>query len=343
MLIFLAIGCKVKRPENVIPESEMENLLYDYHLAKAMGENLSYNENYKRTLYVNAVFEKYGTTEAAFDSSMVWYTRNTELLAKIYEKVNKRLKTQRDEVNHLIAIRDKKPKTTIAGDSVDVWAWQRMVRLSNERMNNKYTFVLPADTNFKDRDTLIWEARYHFSNIIPDSSKMAVMSMQIIYEKDTIARTEKVKQSGVHQIRLYADTLGAMKEIKGFIYYFPNERQKGLLLTDKFVLTRYHCSDSLSVTARDSINKAKALRMDSLKNHAPEKETDSLNKVGDKDAQHIRLTPEEMNRRRTSERPIKKPEQVEVEQHIQQERIEQRRERQLNQQRRTPTKQQKPR
>ena len=46
-----------------------------------------------------------------------------------------------------------------------------------------------------------------------------------------------------------------------------------------------------------------------------------------------RLTPEEMNRRRTGTQREKKPEQIEVEQHIQQERIEQRKERQMNQRR----------
>lgn len=85
----------------------MENLLYDYHIAKAMGDNLPYNENYKKVLYTDAVFNKYGTTKAVFDSSMVWYTRNMEVLAKVYEKVSKRLKTQQNAINQLIAIRDK--------------------------------------------------------------------------------------------------------------------------------------------------------------------------------------------------------------------------------------------
>ena len=50
---------------------------------------------------VDAVFKKYGTTEAVFDSSLVWYTRNTEVLSKIYERVSKRLKAQQNEINHL--------------------------------------------------------------------------------------------------------------------------------------------------------------------------------------------------------------------------------------------------
>ena len=56
-------GCKVKRPSDVISESKMENLLYDYHVAKSMGDNLPYSENYKKALYIDAVFKKYGTTQ----------------------------------------------------------------------------------------------------------------------------------------------------------------------------------------------------------------------------------------------------------------------------------------
>ena len=78
-----------------------------------------------------------------------------------------------------------------------------------------------------------------------------------------------------------------------------------------------------------------SLKTDSLKKVSDQKDTkiskDSLQKVDElKDNQ--RISPEEMNRRRTVT-PEKKPEQIEVEQHIQQEKIEQRRERQLNQRR----------
>lgn len=57
---------------------------------------------------MDAVFKKYGTTQAAFDSSMVWYTRNTEVLSKIYDKVRKRLKDEQELVGDLVAKRDKK-------------------------------------------------------------------------------------------------------------------------------------------------------------------------------------------------------------------------------------------
>ena len=342
MFALAVAGCKVKRPSDVIPESEMENLLYDYQLAKSMGDNLPYSENYKKALFIDAVFQKHGTTQAVFDSSMVWYTRNTEILSKIYEKVRKRLKDQQEEINHLIALRDKKPKMTEPGDSIDVWPWSRMVRLTTDRMNNQYTFVLPTDSNYKDRDTLVWEVNYRFLEPIPaDSLRAVTMAMQVIYEKDTINRYHTVTNPGMQQIRLFADTLGAMKEIKGFIYYpVIGGKKGGALLADRFALTRYHCTDSLSVTARDSLNKAEALKADSLKKISPIKGTDSLQNATEDP--EMRLSPEEMNRRRSGARPQKKPEQIEVEQHIQQEKLEQRRERQLMNQRKQQQRRQAP-
>ena len=38
------VACQVKRPEIVLPDNKMEDVLYDYHIAKAMGEELSRNE-----------------------------------------------------------------------------------------------------------------------------------------------------------------------------------------------------------------------------------------------------------------------------------------------------------
>lgn len=333
MCAMIVAGCKVKRPDDVIAESKMENLLYDYHIAKAMGENLGYNENYKKELYMNSVFKKYETTEAVFDSSMVWYTRNTEILSKIYEKVNKRLKSQQDEINHLIAIRDKKPKTSAPGDSIDVWSWQRMARLTGMPLNDKFTFVLPADSNFKDRDTLVWEVRYRFLDNMPDAKKStAVMAMQIVYENDSIISClNKVLKSGIQHIRLQSDTLGKIKEVKGFIYY-TGGKQSEILLADRIMLTRYHCADSLSAAARDSINKAATIKTDSLKKIKVDVDVDTA-KI--EPIMHQRLTPEEMNRKRTNGMRQVKPEQLQTEERIQEEKKQLRQERQMNQRRRS--------
>lgn len=322
VLALILAGCKVRKPKGVISETKMENLLYDYHIAKAMGENLPYNENYKKALYIEAVFKKHGTTEAVFDSSMVWYTRHTELLSKIYEKVNVRLKTQRDQLNHLIALRDKKPQMSAPGDSIDVWAWQRTVLLNNIPLNNKYTFVLPSDTNFKKRDILQWEINYHFLDNKADSTNAAIMAMQIVYENDSVntSQVKNVTTSGVHNIRLQSDTL-TIKEIRGFIYY-PQNKTIQSIFTNGISLMRYHVKDSIPAVTKDSA------QVDSIMPETPEKIKPDTMKVN---TTHERSNPKDLNRPSESVKPVK-PEQQKTEEHIRKEK--QQLERQQRRQRR---------
>ena len=152
-------ACKVERPDTVLTDRQMEDILYDYHIARAMGEEIPHNDSYKRVLYVDAVFRKHGITEAQFDTSMVWFARNPTAIAKIYERVNERLKAQRDRYNSLIAIRDNRPKMSPAGDSVNVWLELPHYQLTGTPFNNKLTFALTSDTNYHNRDTLRWRAR----------------------------------------------------------------------------------------------------------------------------------------------------------------------------------------
>lgn len=266
LLAFCLTACQVKRPKDVLPDAKMENVLYDYHIAKAMGEEVPYNESYKRLLYIESVFKKHGITQANFDSSMVWFARNPEVLTKIYEKINLRLKAERDGINHLIAIRDNKPKESLPGDSIDVWAWQHIYQLTGMPLDNKLIFNLPSDTNFHARDTLQWKVRFRFYNGTPDSLYAPLMAMKIRYENDSIINNLlKIKETGVQTISLFADTLGKIKEVSGFIYY-PMQKTSQPLLIDHISLMRYHATDSIAHAAKDSVQEnTDKLEMENIK------------------------------------------------------------------------------
>lgn len=252
LLAFCFTACQVKRPKAVLSDAKMENVLYDFHIAKAMGEDIPYNEGYKRVLYIETVYKKHGITQADFDTSMVWYARHPDVLTKVYEKVNQRLKTERDGINHLIALRDNKPKESLPGDSINVWIWQHIYELTGMPLDNKIAFTLPSDSNFKDRDTLKWTVRFHFNGGKPDSVLAPLMAMQIFYEKDTINGMLKIKHSGTETLTLAADTLGKIKEVRGFIYY-PMQKTTQSLLTDHISLMRYHATDTLFNAKKDSV------------------------------------------------------------------------------------------
>lgn len=287
ILMLTVMACKVKRPDGVIAESQMEELLYDYHLARSMGENLPVSDNYKKALYIQSVFQKYDVTQAEFDSSMVWYTRHTDILAKIYEKINDRLKEEQASINHMVAIRDKKSPVSQPGDSVELWFMEQVSCLTNAQDNNKISFVIPADVNSQDRDALVWKASFFYPSKAGKAMPETYMAMQMIYRNDSvITSSRKITRSGEQEIRLQSDTLGALREVRGYIYFEGGKDD--YVLVHNISMKRYRVTGEIAKpvepVATDSTRTVKSLPVskDTLTPQEPVK----------------RMNPEELNHRR---------------------------------------------
>lgn len=287
ILMLTVMACKVKRPDGVIAESQMEELLYDYHLARSMGDNLPVSDNYKKALYIQSVFQKYDVTQAEFDSSMVWYTRHTDILAKIYEKINDRLKEEQASINHMVAIRDKKSPVSQPGDSVELWFMEQVSCLTNAQDNNKISFVIPADVNSQDRDALVWKASFFYPSKAGKAMPETYMAMQMIYRNDSvITSSRKITRSGEQEVRLQSDTLGALREVRGYIYFEGGKDD--YVLVHNISMKRYRVTGEIAklveLVPTDSTRTVKSLPVskDTLTPQEPVK----------------RMNPEELNRRR---------------------------------------------
>lgn len=304
-------GCKVKRPKEIIAEDKMENIIYDYHLAKAMGDELPMDENYKRQMYLDAVFSKYGVTEAEFDSSLVWYTRNTTRLDDIYEKVANRMKDDVAALDDQMAVREKRNSTSESGDSVDVWAWRKIVSLNDSPLDNLFTFVLSADSNYHVNDRFVWTSDVIMGDGKVTQTDAPVMSLQLVYDNDSVVGvTRHILKSGRSVIALGDDKIGCVKSINGFIYRPLNDKTKGDIVVGNISLMRYHSNDTVIATAVDTAAVDSAA-VDTLP-HEQSLKT-AVEQAG-------RLNPDEMNRRRTTVKKVERPEQIEVEEKIEKER-----------------------
>lgn len=280
VLACLLAACGVKRPKSVISEKRMEDVLYDYHIARALGEELSKSEPHKRVLYANAVFDKHGITEAEFDSSMVWYARHPDVLSEIYERVSERLKAQRDAINRLMTLKNQQPGETLPGDSIDVWPWQRTYRLTGQPLDNKRTFTLASDSNYYDRDTLTWSACFRLYEK-PDSALAPIMALQIAYTNDSVvAGHRRIVADGTYTITLQADTFGDIREVRGFIFTPSTGRSYGIgLRADAISLMRYHAQDSLVLPEVDITEQEETTPAKTAEQNADEAEKTSTKKA----------------------------------------------------------------
>lgn len=234
----LVSGCGKKYPDDILQPAQMEELLHDYHLASFMSNELPYSENYKKQAYLNYVFKKHNVTEAQFDSSMVWYARHTEELAKIYDNLNKRFDRESKLVASQVAKRDNQTFVSLSGDTVNIWQDRPVYWLTASPVTNRMTFDFKADTTFKPKDTFVWEADYNF---LPSGTRAEVIvGLTVSFANDSVQGvTGRMTGAGTQRFYLKADS-ASIRGVNGFIYFKADTLHPSSVLISNIRLTRIH-------------------------------------------------------------------------------------------------------
>ena len=267
----LLSSCGKEIPDEIIQPSKMEKVLYDYHLTMGMSDNSKNTEKEARKKYI---FQKHGITAADFDSSMVWYTRESQELMSIYENLNKRFKREYEHVERLLESREEANTRSFAsGDTVDVWMKENILWFTKSPLNNRLTFEIKADSTFHPRDAFNWNMNYYFM-----AEGEAIMGLNVIYENDSvIGMTKSITESGPQSIYLHTDSAYNIKSLNGFVYVPQNQAKQPNILLHKINLTRYHMpepTDSLStdsVSATQEIKKESPKKQPSIRKEKPRK------------------------------------------------------------------------
>ena len=217
MALLLLVACKPEVPSQIIQPDEMEDVLYDYYLAEGMSfptadESKDYNQEY----YQRLALDKYGYTQADFDSSMVWYYNHIEDLFRIYERVQHRL--GEDALAQGTSVRELQQyiKTySQNSDTTDVWEGKRYLILYPQAPFHIYQFGMKADSSYHAGDSFLFS--YGSKFLMQSGSRNAVVFMSLTYANDSVVtRNYAVPPSGMGTIR-FNDVEYPLKEMRGYI------------------------------------------------------------------------------------------------------------------------------
>lgn len=245
-IIALLAACSGERRVDVLPASKLEAVLYDYHLAQVLVNDLPSNQRYKKDLYFGYVYDKHGVTEAQIDSSLVYYARYPEGLSEIYENLSKRVEADLQRLESEEKPLKVREAVAIAGDSVNLWYDVPFVEMNASPLKgNRYTFTIPTDTNFKALDLIVWEGEALFLDESVDSlHKYLHLNLRVAYMNDSIVSADTLLySSGKFSIGVTDSVM--VKSVNGTAYLkSANGGERVLILTPS--LMRYHNSSSLT-------------------------------------------------------------------------------------------------
>ncbi len=228
LVVFFFSSCHNKIPEDILSPSKMEEILYDYHIAQAMGQ-LSDSADYNTQLYSEAVFKKYDITEADFDKSMEYYSRHADELYKIYQKLNDRFGSSANPsklgVGHPIA----------GADTTIVWSGNSFNLLSANGRNH-LDFNIPLNSTVQAGSQLIM--RFYTQWVYHEGEKSAILNLTIHYANDsTVVMTRNVYDSGEQTLSMWVGDV-PIRSISGFVYQVATwaTRPKLLVISQPMLL-----------------------------------------------------------------------------------------------------------
>ena len=220
------LSCKPRVPSEYIQPGDMEDILYDYHIAQAMAENLELNDDqhdFKQTLYFAAVLEKHGVTKAEFDSSLVYYYIRADRFGDMYKRVAKRLADEALEQGASEGAVVHYAQVNNSGDTADIWKGNLSMMLIPYAPYNRYDFVQMPDSTFSKGDSFLFMVNSEFIMQNGVRNSQAVISMR--YDNDTIvSKNITIGSSGITQLMIPEVANRKVKEIRGFIY-MPLEKE----------------------------------------------------------------------------------------------------------------------
>ncbi len=227
----------------------MTEVLADYHLARAMANTLNSDQRYKAPLIMDGVFQKHGITKAIFDSSMIWYTRNPQDLAIIYNRVNTLLQ-ERIKESDATNLENSLHKQTASysdaypsKDSINLWRGPSLLHMNRMLSTRREQFVIPTDSTFYPTDIIEWSLH---TQMLPQSRNAgkAIMYLMARYSPDSVIVSSRIiRESGTYKLTVRNNSGREMRQIWGFIQYFPGEKvtdAQNRILIDHIRLMRYH-------------------------------------------------------------------------------------------------------
>ena len=249
-------SCKPGVPGRYLSADEMADILYDYHVAEGIAQEQAGRDTLMLRAFKANILASHDVSEADFDSSMVYYTRHTQLLEDVYTKLADRL--DKESAAHGMT-GSTLASDGVGGDTANVWNANRAFVLSPYQATNRYAFELKTDTSYHAGDRLMLDFNAQF--LYQDGIRDASVVLAVTYDNDSTEYSYNMMSSSSHY-RVQISNTGnlGIKEIRGFWMLSSDNSQPvsslttlKLLVVSNIVLVRMRVNETKNPASSDSI------------------------------------------------------------------------------------------
>ena len=225
-----------RTPGYVLSEERMASLMADIYLGDAVVENdgRAFNTDSLRKVLMQSIYAKHGVTREEVDTSLYWYGHNIQAYMEMCKRTEELLQARIDEAEKAGGKAEKAPRrTSLDGDSVNVWNGVRTRRNSRQLVSDFIAFNLSTDKNWERGD------RYTLSVKGLNTHRPVTLNMAVDYNDGTTEyRWFTGPAEGMNRLLLVLDSAKVASTIYGTIHYAPAPDEVSYLDSISLVRTR---------------------------------------------------------------------------------------------------------
>lgn len=263
----MVVGCTDDAPEGLISQGDMENIIYDMNIAKAMPMRRSQKVHEMNQLtYRHAIFRKYGVDEVQWDSSYNYYCRHAEKLSDIYQNVMERLQNEIVAGGGDVSIADGGFAAT---DMANVWKENSNLVMMTSVPYNVHSFSLKVDSSYHVGDQLQLTGNIQF--IYEEGMRDMITVVAMTLKNDSVV-TQMVhtSQDGKFTVNIADNDHKGIKSLNGYFFLSEplsdrNRPSLRVVVLTNLKLVRVH-TDSKAYDEKLRRDSIEAARRDSLRN-----------------------------------------------------------------------------
>lgn len=272
--LLLLVSCKPGTPKQYIQPQKMEDILVDYHLAKAISQYAdasSESNNYTQALFFESVLKKHGVTKSDFDSSLVFYYTRADRFEEICKRVSERLEEQALKLG---ASEGEIGKYANAkGDTANIWSDRTSYLLMPQLPFNRVDYEIFGDSVFKRGDKFLIQFMSDF--MYQSGNRNGIIYFAVEYNDTTMVRNQRFYNSGLTRLEYQSRDDKDIKALKGYIYLINedvNSAATRMLFINNFQLIRFHKKDE----TKDKENSMSSASVDQRPTNADDGSGDTI-------------------------------------------------------------------
>ena len=259
------MACAPSVPSGILQKDEMEDVLYDMHIAQSIYETREGGVATGADLLAlrASVLRKHDVDKAVWDSSFNYYCRNSRDMYDIYQSL----------ARNVIALGGKVDGFQGSeADTANVWKAEDAFILMQQAPYNLFTFDVIPDSTFEDGDriTLQYDAQFIFQDGMRDIATF----LAVYYDNDSIATVTSHSNFDGHGIVTLNNDVNRLhvKRIKGYFLLVQNLTQNSSnantttmrLAAIRNVKLSHLRTEPPAVKKEEPVEKVDSLKADSL-------------------------------------------------------------------------------